>query len=331
MRAQAMLSQAPGGAETLELTDVPMPEPSPGEIRVAIRAAGVNFPDTLIIRDLYQFKPPRPFAPGGEMAGVVDALGEGVTGLAIGDRVLALTMHGAFASHIVIPAAEAIAFPEAMPFEEAAAFIFTYGTSYYGLVDRGDLAAGQTVLVLGAAGGIGAAAVEIAVAAGARVVGAVSSDAKADFVRSLGAEALVYPQKMDKAAQKAFGADLKALAPEGFDIVYDPVGGGYAEPALRALGWEGRLLVVGFPAGIPAIPLNLPLLKSCDIRGVFWGAFTKRDPERYAEHQAALFELYAAGKIRPQISERFSLAEAAEALRLIETRAALGKLVLTVP
>lgn len=326
----AMLSTATGGPETLELTELPSPEPQAGEIRVAVRAAGVNFPDTLMIRDLYQFRPERPFAPGGEIAGVVEALGEGVTGLAVGDRVLALTMHGGFTTEICIPAANAVKFPEAMPFDEAAAFIFTYGTSIHGLKDRGRVKPGETVLVLGAAGGIGSSAVELAKAMGARVIAAVSSPEKAEFCRSIGAdETVIYPREMDRAAQKAFGGEIKHVAGKaGVDVVYDAVGGDYAEPALRCLNWEGRYLVVGFPAGIPTIPLNLPLLKGCEIVGVFWGAFTMRDPAAQAENMADLLAFYADAKIKPRITARYPLAEAAKALADIEERRVQGKIVL---
>ncbi|MDJ0629487.1 MAG: NADPH:quinone oxidoreductase family protein [Rhodobacter sp.] len=332
MRARAMLSHRPGGPETLRLTEMHMPEPEHDEVRIAVKAAGVNFPDTIIIRDLYQYKPERPFAPGGEVAGVIDAVGAGVTGFAVGDRVLALPIYGGFASHLATPVENVMKIPDAMSFEDAACFIFTYGTSYYALADRGALAEGDTLLVLGAAGGIGASAVELGKAMGARVIAAVSSAEKATFCREIGADdTLVYPAEMDRDAQKAFGAEIKALAgPGGVDVIYDPVGGDYAEPSLRAAAWNGRYLVVGFPAGIPKIPLNLPLLKNCQIVGVFWGAFTKRDPARYAEHCAALFELYAAGKISPRISDRFPLEQAAEALQLIESRAAKGKIVLMI-
>jgi len=222
--------------------------------------------------------------------------------------------------------------PDAMPFEDAAAFVFTYGTSYYALKDRGALAPGDTLLVLGAAGGIGASAVELGRAMGARVIAAVSSPEKAAFCRSIGAdEALVYPREMDRDAQKAFGAAIKdAAGPDGVDVVYDPVGGDYAEPSLRSIAWEGRYLVVGFPAGIPKIPLNLPLLKNCQIVGVFWGAFTKRHPDRHGAQMDELFAMYEAGQIRPRISASFPLDQAAEALRLIEDRKATGKIVLTV-
>ena len=330
MHAQAMLSHDPGGPETLSLTDIAMPDPAPGQIRIRVHAAGVNFPDTIIIRDLYQYKPDRPFAPGGEIAGVVDAIGEGVQGYQTGDRVLGLPLFGGFASHVCVDQHMVRKIPDAMPFDEAACFVFTYGTSYYALRDRGTLMPGETLLVLGAAGGIGASAVELGKAMGARVIAAVSSDEKAEFCRQIGAdEALVYPRQMDRAAQKTFGGQIKALAPTGVDVIYDPVGGDYAEPALRAIAWNGRYLVVGFPAGIPSIPLNLPLLKNCQIVGVFWGAFTKREPEQHGQQMDELFDYYQQGKIRPRISLSMPLADAAEALRLIETRQAKGKIVLT--
>ena len=331
MPPYAMLSLAPGGPETLRMTEIDMPAPAAGQVRIAVKAAGVNFPDTIIIRDLYQYKPTRPFAPGGEVAGDIDAVGSGVSGFAVGDRVLGLPLFGGFASHVVCDAGMVHAIPEAMPYDVAACFVFTYGTSYYALKDRGQLAAGETLLVLGAAGGIGASAVELGRAMGARVIAAVSSEEKAAFCRQIGAdETIVYPRDMDRAAQKAFGGQIKALAPDGVDVIYDPVGGDYAEPALRSIAWNGRYLVVGFPAGIPSIPLNLPLLKNCQIVGVFWGAFTKRDPARHALLTDELIGLYEAGKIKPRISETFALEDAAKALTLIEDRKAKGKIVLTV-
>jgi len=328
---RAMMSTRTGGAETLQMLEVTTPDPGPGEVRIAVHAAGVNFPDTIIIRDLYQYKPQRPFAPGGEVSGLVDALGDGVTGFALGDRVLGLPLFGGFSSHVNMAAHMVRKIPDAMPFDEAACFVFTYGTSYYALQDRASLAAGETLLVLGAAGGIGASAVELGKAMGARVIAAVSSQEKAAFCRDLGAdEVLIYPREMDRAAQKVFGAAIKAVAPDGVDVVYDPVGGDYAEPSLRAIAWNGRYLVVGFPAGIPSIPLNLPLLKNCQIVGVFWGAFTAREPERHGAQMDALFAMYKAGKIRPRISQVMPLEDAAEALRMIEERRAKGKIVLQV-
>lgn len=329
---KAMLSHEIGGPETLRLEEVETPKPGPGEVLIGVKAAGVNFPDTLIIRDLYQFKPPRPFAPGGEVSGVIEEIGEGVTHLSIGDRVSVMSLSGGFATHIVQKAEQVMKIPDAMPFEEAAAFLLTYATSYYALHSCGHIAQGDTVLVLGAAGGIGVSAIELAKAAGARVIAAVSSEEKATFCRELGAdETLVYPRHMDKDAQKALASAIKEVAgKDGVDIVYDPVGGDYAEPALRSMGWMGRYLVVGFTAGIPKLPLNLPLLKNCAIQGVFWGAFTMRDPQGYAAQVKSLVELYNNGKIRPRISETFPLERAADALKLIEDRKVQGKIVLTI-
>lgn len=329
---KSMMSHAPGGPETLKPTETGTPEPGPGQARIAVKAAGVNFPDTLIIRDLYQFRPERPFAPGGEVAGVIDAVGDGVTALKPGDRVLAGGISGGYATHFVCDAARINKIPDAMPFDEAAAFMLTYGTSHYALKDRAQIRPGEALFILGAAGGVGAAAIELGKAMGAKVVAGVSSEDKAAFCRELGADAaLVYPRSLDRDAQKALAGEIKkACGGDGANVVYDAVGGDYAEPAIRALAWEGRFLVVGFPAGIPKIPLNLTLLKSCQIVGVFWGAFTMRDPARNAEHVAELFRWYTEGKIKPRVTTRFPLERAAEALRMIEERKALGKVVLTV-
>ena len=330
---KAMMSHAPGGPETLTLTEADTPEPGPGELRIAVKAAGVNFPDTLIIRDLYQFKPPRPFAPGGEVAGVVDAVGGGVDGFSVGDRVLAGGINGGFATHFIANAAQTNKIPDDMPFDEAAAFMLTYGTSHYALKDRAAIRPGDALFILGAAGGVGAAAIELGKAFGAKVVAGVSSEDKAAFCKELGAdETLIYPKgELDRAAQKELSGQIKALCGgEGANIVYDAVGGDYAEPAVRALAWEGRFLVVGFPAGIPKIPLNLTLLKSCQIVGVFWGAFTMRNPVKNAEYVAELFRFYKDGKIRPRITASFPLEQAAEALEMLQSRKATGKVVLTV-
>ncbi|OUS34217.1 NADPH:quinone oxidoreductase [Rhodobacterales bacterium 56_14_T64] len=328
---KAMLSTAPGGPESLEWTDLQTPEPKMGQLLVRIRAAGVNFPDTLIIRDLYQMKPPRPFAPGGEIAGEVIGVGEGVDGYSLGDRVLALTGHGGFATHICIAADQAIKIPSKMPFEDAACFIFTYGTSFHALKDRADIQAGETILILGAAGGVGAAAIELAKAAGAKVIAAVSSNEKAVFCRNIGAdETLIYGRNLDRDDQKALSSEIKRLAgKDGVDIVYDAVGGDYAEPALRTMAWNGRYLVVGFPAGIPKIPLNLTLLKGCQIVGVFWGAFVLKDPRAHQENMTELFELYSKGQIKPRICAQFDLQNAALALQMMQDRQVMGKVVLT--
>jgi NADPH:quinone reductase len=330
---KAMLSTAPGGPETLELTELPQPEPKKGEVRIRVRAAGLNFPDTLIIQDLYQMKPPRPFAPGGEVAGDIDAVGEGVTNVAVGDRVLAMTGFGGFATDMCIDAGRVMKIPDAMPYDEASCLVLTYGTSHHALKNRAEIKAGESLLILGAAGGVGAAAIELGKAAGAKVIAAVSSEEKAQFCRDLGAdETIVYSRDMDdRATQKEFSSEIKKLAGgDGVDVVYDAVGGAYAEPAVRALAWKGRYLVVGFPAGIPKIPLNLTLLKGCQIVGVFWGAHTAREPQAHAENMADLFRMYANGQIKPRISARFPLEKAADALTLMQDRKVLGKVVLDV-
>lgn len=329
---KAMLSEAPGGPETLVLKEVDTPEPGKKQVRLRVHAAGVNFPDTLIIQDLYQMKPPRPFAPGGEVAGQIEALGEGVEGLAVGDRVLAMTGFGGFATHVVADAAKVIKIPDAMPYDEASCLVLTYGTSHHALKDRAEIKEGETLLILGAAGGVGAAAIELGKAAGARVIAAVSSEEKAQFCRDLGAdETLIYERELDRDAQKEFSAQIKKLAGgDGVDVVYDAVGGNYAEPAVRALAWKGRFLVVGFPAGIPKLPLNLTLLKGCQIVGVFWGAHTAREPEKHAENMQDLFAMYAKGQIKPRVSASFPLEDAPKALEMMQDRKVLGKVVVTV-
>ncbi|MDB9706987.1 NADPH:quinone oxidoreductase family protein [Planktotalea frisia] len=331
---KAMLSTEVGGPETLQLTDMPTPEPGKKQVRIRVHAAGVNFPDTLIIRDLYQMKPPRPFAPGGEVAGVVEAVGEEVKHLHIGDRVLGMSGFGGFATELVLDAERAVKIPDNMPYDEAACFVLTYGTSHHALKDRAELKAGESVLILGAAGGVGIAAVELAKAAGAKVIAAVSSEEKAQFCRDAGAdETLIYTREMsDRAAQKEFSNQIKALSGrDGVDVIYDAVGGDYAEPAVRSLAWKGRYLVVGFPAGIPKIPLNLTLLKGCQIVGVFWGAHTLREPQNHAENMGDLFRLYSEGKVKPRISASYTLENAGEALQLLQDRKVLGKVVITMP
>ncbi|MCX7561673.1 NADPH:quinone oxidoreductase family protein [Sulfitobacter sp. F26204] len=329
---KAMLSKEVGGPETLVLEERPMPEPDKTQVRIKVHAAGVNFPDTLIIRDMYQMKPPRPFAPGGEIAGIVDAVGENINGLKVGDRVLGMSGFGGFATHVVLDGMKVVKIPDEMPFDEAACFMLTYGTSCHALKDRATVLQGETLLILGAAGGVGAAAIELGKAAGAKVIAAVSSEEKAQFCRDLGADqTLIYARDMsDRAAQKAFSSQIKELSGEdGADVIYDAVGGDYAEPALRAMAWNGRYLVVGFPAGIPKIPLNLTLLKGCQIVGVFWGAHTMHEPGKHAENIRDLFKLYAAGMIKPRISARYPLEKAGDALQLLSDRKVLGKVVVT--
>lgn len=329
---KALLSKAVGGPETLVLEDLPTPEPGPPDVRLKVKAIGVNYPDVLIIKDMYQFKPGRPFAPGGEVAGIVDAVGAEVQGLKVGDRVIGSSGWGGMAEEIVLPAARCQPIPDVMPFDEAAAFLMTYGTSHYGLKDRAMLKPGETLLVLGAAGGVGIAAIELGKAMGAKVIAAASSQDKVDFALAAGADAgLVYPRNpLDKDQKKALSEDFKRACGGGADVIYDAVGGDYAEPALRAINWEGRFLVIGFPAGIPAIPLNLTLLKSCQIVGVFWGAFTARDPAANQANIQELFDLYIAGKIKPRVSQHFPLAEGAKAIQELADRKATGKIVVTV-
>jgi NADPH2:quinone reductase len=330
---KALLSKVVGGPESLVLSDVPSLTPSAGAAVVAVKAVGVNYPDVLIIEDKYQFKPSRPFAPGGEVAGVVKAIGAGVTNVNVGDRVLGSTIWGGMAEEVEIEAARLTVLPDGMPFDEAAAFIMTYGTSLYALKNRGHAKAGESLLVLGAAGGVGLAAVQLGTARGLRVIGAVSSAEKLELILSHGAESgFVYERgPFDKDGQKKLGEQFKkACGGNGADLIYDPVGGDYAEAALRAIAWEGRFLVVGFPSGIPKIPLNLALLKGCDIVGVFWGAAVARDPKGNEENVRQLLALYAEGKIKPHISARFPLERAAEAIAHLASRQAVGKVVVTI-
>ncbi|MDP9082451.1 MAG: NADPH:quinone oxidoreductase family protein [Pseudomonadota bacterium] len=329
---KALLSRTPGGPDTLTLEDIAEPAAGPGQARIVVRACGVNYPDLLIIQDLYQDKPPRPFSPGFELSGVVDAVGAGVEHIRVGDRVLMSPVRNGMAEKAVGPASKCWKIPDAMPFVEAAALLMTYGTSHYALKDRARLLPGETLLVLGAGGGVGLAAVELGKAMGARVVAAASSAEKLELAREHGADEIVqYPAALlDKTAARALTDQFKAACgPEGAQVIYDPVGGGYTEAALRAIGWEGRHLVVGFPAGIPQLPLNLPLLKSCQIVGVFWGQFTTRFPDLHAANVAALMALYCNGLIKPAITERFVLARGADAIARLGSREVRGKIVVT--
>jgi len=330
---KALLSKAPGGPETLSLEELPDPVAGPGQVLVAVKACSINFPDVLIIEDKYQLKPERPFAPGSEIAGVVEAVGEGVTDWAPGDRVVATTGYGGLVEKIVIDAARLFRLPEGRSFEEGSALLLTYATTIHALLDRGRLIEGQTLLVLGAAGGVGLAAIELGKAFGARVVAAVSSEEKAAVAKVAGADAtLVYGRApFDKDQSKALAEQFKAvLGRGGADVIYDPVGGDYAEPALRSIAWEGRYLVVGFPAGIPKLPLNLTLLKSCDVCGVFWGAFAMRDPAANQAHVERLFRLWAEGKIAPRVTETYAFADGGKAIAKMAAREAIGKLVVKV-
>jgi NADPH:quinone reductase-like Zn-dependent oxidoreductase len=330
---KAIVSAAPGGPDTLRVAELPEPAASRGELLVRVEACAINYPDALIIEDKYQFRPARPFAPGGEIAGTIEAVGEAVSGWKPGDRIIAATISGGLAQRIVIPASSAFSLPGRHTAAEGAALLMTYATGIHGLIDRGQLQAGETLLVLGAAGGVGMAAIEIGKALGARVIAAVSSAEKAAACRAIGAdETLAYERgPFDTAGMKRLGDAFKAAAgPNGVDVVYDPVGGNYSEPALRTLNWGGRYLVIGFTAGIPAIPLNLPLLKGCDIRGVFWGGFVTRMPERNRAHVAQLFQWWADGKLAPKIDRVFPFDDAGDAIAWVSGRHATGKVVVAV-
>lgn len=331
---RALLSRSPGGTDTLELAEVANPVAGPGELLIAIAACAINYPDILVIEDKYQFRPERPFAPGSEISGTVIAVGDGVDGWQPGDRAIALTgASGGLAEMVAVPVGNAFHLPDGLPLIDASALLMTYATSMHALLDRGRLTAGNTLLVLGAGGGVGLSAVELGVAFGARVIAAVSSEEKAAAARAAGAhDVVIYGRgPLDREQSRALADMFKAkVGPEGADVVYDPVGGDYAEPALRSIAWYGRYLVVGFPAGIPRLPLNLTLLKSCDVCGVFWGAFAGRDPAANTAHVDQLFQLWVAGKIRPLISALYPLDRASTAMARLAARDAVGKLVVTV-
>ena len=322
---KAVLCKQFGPPESLVIEELPSPVAGPGEVVVSVRAASLNFPDVLIIQNKYQFKPPLPFSPGSELAGTVKELGAGVKGFKPGDRVIAFTTYGAFAEEVKVEAGRLVPIPEGMDFNSAAAFLLTYGTSDHALRDRGQLRAGETLLVLGAAGGVGLAAIEIGKAMGARVIACASSADKLAVCTQHGADAVINYGSEDMRER------IKQLTDgKGVDVVYDAVGGSYTEPALRSTAWRGRLLVVGFAAGeIPKIPLNLTLLKGCSIVGVFWGDFTRREPKAFAESLGQLGKWFREGKLKPHVSQTFPLDQAVEALMLMAARKVKGKVVLT--
>ncbi len=321
---KALLCKRHGLPDTLVHEDAPDPVPGPGEVVLDMKAAGVNFPDVLIIQNKYQFKPELPFSPGAEVAGVVAAVGPEVASLKVGDRVMGSCGHGAFAEKVVVKENKALRIPDGIDFDVAAAFTLTYGTSWHALADRAALAPGETLLVLGAAGGVGLAAIEIGKALGARVIAAASSPEKLAICREHGADALI-----DYAREDLREAIKRETAGNGPDVIYDPVGGQYAEPAFRSIAWRGRYLVIGFANGeIPRLPLNLALLKGASIVGVFWGAYTTREPDRFAADLTEMFGRIAAGELRPHISRRYPLAEGARALEDLMHRRAIGKLVI---
>ena len=321
----AWLCENPIGVEALTWKELPTPEPKAGEVRVAIRAASLNFPDLLIVQNKYQMKPPLPFVPGSEYAGVIDAVGAGVTHLKPGDAVAAFGGTGGFGTHAVVNAGLVMPLPPGFAFDDAAAFILTYGTTHHALLDRGALKAGETVLVLGAAGGVGTAAIQIAKAVGARVIAAASSDEKCALCRELGADATINYSTAN------IRDELKTLTDgKGPDLVYDPVGGDLAEPVFRSIAWRGRYLVVGFAqGGIPALPLNLALLKGASIVGVFWGEFARREPKGNAKALAELAQWYAQGKVKPVIDSRLPMAQLPQAFARMGSRQVRGKLVMT--
>ena len=322
---KAVLCRQYGPPDSLVIDDVPSPLPGPGEVVVTVKAASVNFPDVLIIQNKYQVKPPLPFSPGSEFSGLVKVVGEGVTRFRPGDRVLAVTGYGAFAEEAKADASRLVAIPTGMDFQTAAAFMLTYGTSDHALVDRGQLKAGETLLVLGAAGGVGIAAIEIGKAIGARVIACASNDEKLAVCRAHGAD-----DTIDYVHEDLRERIKQITGGRGVDVVYDAVGGSYTEPALRSTAWRGRLLVVGFAAGeIPKIPINLTLLKGCSIVGVFWGDFSRREPERFAERVQQLDRWFQQGKLKPHVSEVLPFDRAAEALSRMAARQVKGKIVLT--
>ncbi|HEX4928288.1 MAG TPA: NADPH:quinone oxidoreductase family protein [Burkholderiales bacterium] len=322
---KAIVCKQYGPPESLVLEDLPSPEAGPGEVVVAVKAASVNFPDVLIIQNKYQFKPPLPFSPGSELAGVVKAVGAEVRNVRAGDRVMAFTTYGAFAEEVKTEATRLLPLPARMDFVTGAAFVLTYGTSDHALRDRGALKAGETLLVLGAAGGVGLAAIEIGKALGARVIACASSADKLAVCRDHGADATI------NYASEDLRERVKALSDgRGVDVVYDAVGGPYSEPAFRSLAWRGRHLVVGFAAGeIPKLPLNLALLKGASLVGVFWGDFARREPAALAQSLAQLGRWYAEGKLRPHISQTLPLERTPEAIALLASRQAKGKVVVT--
>ena len=321
----AWLCRKPTGVEALQWEELPTPDPQAGQVRVAIRAASLNFPDLLIVQDKYQMKPPLPFVPGSEYAGTVDAVGAGVKHLKVGDAVAAFGGTGGFATHAVVDAALVMPLPPGFAFDDAAAFILTYATTHHALVDRGQLKAGETLLVLGAAGGVGTAAIQIGKVLGARVIAASSSDEKGELCRSIGADETI------NYATGNIRDRLKELTGgKGPDVVYDPVGGDLAEPVFRSIGWRGRYLVIGFAQGaIPALPLNLALLKGASIVGVFWGEFARREPKANAAALAELARWYAEGKVKPVIDRRMPMRELPAAYERMGSRTVRGKLVMT--
>ncbi len=322
--AKAILCKEFGPPDTLVVEDVPTPEPGADDIVVSVKAAALNFFDTLIIQDKYQFKPERPFSPGAELAGIVKKIGSAVHGLAVGDRVMAYTVWGACREEVCVAADQVVRLPDTVEFAAAAGLTVTYGTTIHALADRAKLKIGENMVVLGASGGVGQSAIELGKIMGARVIAAASSDDKLDFCREIGADEVInYTSEnlKERIKELTYG--------KGADVVYDPVGGDFAEQALRATGWEGRYLVIGFAAGeIPKIPLNLVLLKGCQMVGVFWGDFLKRSPERHTQHMEQLVSWCAEGRIAPHVHKAYRLDQTADALNALANREVRGKVVI---
>ncbi len=322
---RAILCKELGPADKLVIEDVPSPQVSGDGVKVKVKAAGLNFPDTLIIEGKYQIKPEPPFSPGGEMAGEIIEVGPDVKNLKPGMRVMGLTGYGSFAEEMVIGESRVIPVPDGMKDETAAAFSMVYGTSYHALKQRANIQPGETLLVLGASGGVGLAAVELGKAMGAKVIAAASSDDKLQVAKEAGADDLI--NYTDEDLKEA----LKSRYPQGIDVIYDPVGDRFTEPALRNMAWNGRFLIVGFAAGeIPKIPANLTLLKGCSVVGVFWGAFTAKEPKAHIQNVKELMQLFADGKINPRVSEVFPFEQYEDALAALSSRRAKGKVVLKV-
>ena len=322
---KAWFCHDPIGVDALQWQEVATPQPGAGQVLVDVKAASLNFPDLLIVQNKYQFKPPLPFVPGSEFAGVVAAVGEGVSHLKVGDSVAAMAGTGGFGTHALVPAGKAMPLPAGMSFEEGAAFVMTYGTTIHGLADRGELKAGETLLVLGAAGGVGTAAIEIGKALGARVIAAASTDEKCAICKSIGAD-----ETINYSTENLRDALKRLTDGKGPDVVYDPVGGDVAEPVFRSIGWRGRYLVIGFAGGsIPALPLNLALLKGASLVGVFWGDFVRREPAAFAKDMQQLASWYAQGKLKPLVHETLKLSQLHEAYARMNARRVIGKLVLT--
>ncbi|HAT53338.1 MAG TPA: NADPH:quinone oxidoreductase [Betaproteobacteria bacterium] len=322
---RAVLCKELGMPESLVLEEVPGLIPGPGQVLISVQACGVNFPDTLIIQGKYQFKPDLPFSPGGEISGVVKQVGSDVDSLKIGDRVIAFSTWGGFAEELVVDQTRTVIISDKMDYERASAFVLTYGTSYHALKDRAHLREGETLLILGASGGVGLAAIQLGKAMGATVIAAASNPEKLSACQENGADYVI------NYAQDDLRQSVKEITKgRGVDVIYDPVGGSFSEKALRDMSWGGRFLVVGFAAGeIPKVPLNIPLLKGCSVVGVFWGEFTKREPDLNKQNNQELMDLFDQGKISPHIHRVYPLEKAGEALNELLQKRVIGKVVLS--